>query len=400
MKTKSYFILAAILLLSFLLITQQACKKEKEKTNQLPKCKITSPANSQEITKGDTITISVEASDSDGNIKKVHFFIDGVDKASATNLPYNYSWNTNSESIGTHSIKTTSVDNDGGSSSDQISVTITETNNNPPIANFTANPTSGAAPLSVNFSDQSTNTPTTWQWDFGNGSTSTQQNPTYTYNSKGTYSVTLTVSNNNGSDTQTKTNYISVNGGATFTDPRDGQTYNIVTIGNQIWFAENLNFIPNKKNNWCYDNDPDNCRFYGQLYSWSTATNVCPSGWHLPTDNEWKTLEMFLGMSQSEANREGWRGTLEGRMLKSMHGWQNAGTGNDAVGFNAKPGGCYYKNNNNDAFYGKASDGYWWTATANGSTDAWNRTLIYKSNCINRRFDSKELGFSVRCVRD
>lgn len=85
---------------------------------------------------------------------------------------------------------------------------------NPPTANFYSNTTSGIAPLTVNFTDQSINEPTSWQWDFGDGGTSAQQNPSHIYNEDGSYTVSLTVSNNNGHDTKTIANYINVNGGS------------------------------------------------------------------------------------------------------------------------------------------------------------------------------------------
>lgn len=84
-------------------------------------------------------------------------------------------------------------------------------NENPPVAAFTGSPTSGDYPLTVNFVDQSSNTPTSWSWDFGDGvGTSTQQNPSYTYNAAGTYTVSLTAYNAYGSDIETKVDYITV----------------------------------------------------------------------------------------------------------------------------------------------------------------------------------------------
>lgn len=80
-----------------------------------------------------------------------------------------------------------------------------------PVANFTGTPTTGIMPLTVNFTDQSTNTPTSWSWNFGNNTTSTSQNPSCTYNTAGTYSVSLTATNTSGSGTVTKNNYIIVN---------------------------------------------------------------------------------------------------------------------------------------------------------------------------------------------
>jgi len=106
----------------FSTILTVSCKKE-EKANQPPTCKITAPANGEEVTKGDTLTISVETDDSDGSISEVRFFIDGVGKSSATSFPYNYNWNTGNESMGNHTIKATSIDNNGSSTSDEISVT-------------------------------------------------------------------------------------------------------------------------------------------------------------------------------------------------------------------------------------------------------------------------------------
>ena len=85
----------------------------------------------------------------------------------------------------------------------------------PPIANFTASPTSGVTPLGVTFTDQSTWTPSSWQWDFGDNTTSNVQNPVHTYNNTGDYTVTLTASNAGGSDVKVLSNYIHVVPGGT-----------------------------------------------------------------------------------------------------------------------------------------------------------------------------------------
>ena len=129
---------------------------------------------------------------------------DGTATSTLQNPSYTYT------SAGTYTVKLTAT-NAGGSNS------VTKTNyitvNIPaPVANFTASPTSGEFPLSVTFTDTSTNSPTSWAWDFTNdGSTdSTQQNPTFVYNSAGTYTVKLTVTNAGGGNTVTKTNFITV----------------------------------------------------------------------------------------------------------------------------------------------------------------------------------------------
>ncbi len=392
MKTKTILI-TLIGLLTVTVLIFQACKKEEEK-NQVPTCKITAPANGQEITKGEKVMISVEANDSDGNITEVRFFIDGVGKSSANSFPYNYEWDTDNESIGNHILKATSIDNSGGSNSDEISVEVIQ-GGSAPIAGFNADQTSGIVSLTVNFTDISTNNPTSWHWDFGNGSTSSEQNPTYTYNSAGTYTITLTATNEYGSDTKTKVDYITSTNTGNYTDPRDGQTYNIVNIGSQTWFAENLNY--ETSNSWWYGNSSTNGNIYGRLYTWNAALTACPSGWHLPSDEEWKTLEMYLGMSQSEADATSWRGTDEGKKMKSTSGWNSNGNGTDAVGFSALPGGDRYPNGD---FCHLGDTGYWWSATEGTNDYAWYRRLHYISDKVNRHYTGRDYGFSVRCLLD
>lgn len=272
----------------------------------------------------------------------------------------------------------------------------------PPVAGFTADPTSGTAPLTVNFTDQSTNSPTSWQWDFGDGASSTEQNPVHTYNNAGTYTVTLTASNSYGSNPEVKADYITVtNGGGgtgTFTDPRDGQTYNIVTIGSQTWFAENLNY--KTTNSWWYNNDPANGDVYGRLYTWDAAMTACPSGWHLPSDNEWKTLEMYLGMSQSEADGEGLRGKDEGGKMKetgTSH-WDFPNTGaTNTSGFTALPGGG---RDSSGSFGGLGHFGGWWSSTEDSGTTAWIRGLGFQYDEVARNHNYKTTGRSIRCLKN
>lgn len=179
-----------------------------------------------------------------------------------------------------------------------------------------------------------------------------------------------------------------------FTDKSDGRRYKWVQVGTQVWMAENLNY--KVKNSWCYDNKKSNCNKYGRLYNWRAANISCPSGWHLPTDDEWKTLEIHLGMSQSEADDTERRGTDEGKKLKSTSGWHSSGNGTDTVGFSALPGG--YRDTGGKV-YNLGYYGYWWSATADGSPQAWHRRLYYSDDGVVRR-DNEDYGFSVRCVRD
>lgn len=389
MKTKT-ILNALISLLVLITIIFQACKKDDE-SNKAPSCEITSPSAAENITENEIVTIVVNSTDSDGSITEVRFYIDNLNKASVNSSPYSYEWNTQGETIGNHTLKATCIDNEGASASDEITITIIS--GDLPISNFIADPVSGSVPLTVNFTDQSTNTPTSWEWDFGDGNNSTEQNPSHVYNDMGVYDVMLTVANDDGSDTKTATNLIIAKD--VFKDARDSQTYNIIAIGDQTWFAENLNY--EMPDSWWYMHDEANGDIYGRLYTWDAATMACPGGWHLPSDDEWKTLEMFLGMSQSEADKTEMRGTNEGEKLKSISGW-NSGTGTDQVGFAALPGGERDKNGN---FLYKGDFTALWTATPHAEFEiAWYRYMDGGENRVGREDYDKLSGYSVRCVKN
>lgn len=384
--------LALPILISLLLLLLIAACIEEEETNQAPTCRITSPVDGQEIAKGDTVIVLIEATDIDGSIIEVSFSVDGTKKDSSNNYPYTFYWTTTNESFGTHELQASSVDNLGDSSSDEISVILVDFS---PLAVFSANPTGGTAPLTVNFTDQSTNNPTQYQWNFGDGDTSILQNPTHTYNYGGTFTVALTVSNSINSNTATEDIVVEANVG-TFTDSRDNQTYNTIVIGTQTWFAENLNYETDISS--CYNYHPTNCVIYGRLYNWQMALYACPNGWHLPDDDEWKTLEIALGMSQSEADDTGLRGTNEGEKMKSTTSWNSNGNGTNSSGFNALAGG--YRGSVGSSFYNLGNYGLWWSSTAYISTNNWARTLSYDNDKVSRDYLHKAFGFSVRCVKD
>jgi uncharacterized protein (TIGR02145 family) len=203
----------------------------------------------------------------------------------------------------------------------------------------------------------------------------------------------------------------------------DGNTYKTVKIGDQLWMAENLKTtkykdgtpIPNETDDsywsslstgaYCwYNNDYSTYgSVYGALYNWFSVEtgNLCPTGWHVPTDLEWMTLEMHLGMTQAQANGTLYRGTDEGPKIKetgTVH-WSSPNTGaTNSSGFTALPGGYRYN------YFGNFDDighfGYWWSSTAYSTTGAWSRALTYNYSNVGRYGFNKTYGFSVRCVRD
>ena len=159
------------------------------------------------------------------------------------------------------------------------------------------------------------------------------------------------------------------------TDPRDGQVYKTVEIGEQIWMAENLNYADSaetpslKGNSWCYDDEQENCDKYGRLYSWAAAIDsvklykenslkcglgkncdmpskvqgICPEGWHLPSYDEWDTLIDSVGGKDRA-----------GMVLKARNGWKEGEYGSDSYGFSALPAGessrSYYSYDGDDFF--------------------------------------------------
>ena len=181
-----------------------------------------------------------------------------------------------------------------------------------------------------------------------------------------------------------------------FTDSRDGKTYKTVQIGNQVWMTENLAYYGGN-GCWAFNNDEKNIATYGRLYTWDAAKAACPTGWHLPTDNEWKQLEMAIGMSQSTVDDSDWRGTNEGIKLKATSYWNSNGNGTDDFSFSGLPGGFR-------ATDGRFEDlkrrGGWWTSTEIYANYAWTRYLLYAAPKINRGYFGKDFGCSVRCVRD
>jgi uncharacterized protein (TIGR02145 family) len=192
----------------------------------------------------------------------------------------------------------------------------------------------------------------------------------------------------------------------------EGQTYKTVRIGEQVWFAENLNYAA--KGSKCYGNSEANCDTYGRLYDWSTAMNnsasskanpsgvqgVCPSGWHLPSDAEWGVLMTAVGGANTA-----------GTKLKATSGWNDyngaSGNGTDDYGFSALPGGI----GNSDGRFGSVAGyyGYWWSATESHPSYAYSRRMSFSSSVGSRLGGSDMNGdygdksfyfFSVRCLQD
>jgi uncharacterized protein (TIGR02145 family) len=201
----------------------------------------------------------------------------------------------------------------------------------------------------------------------------------------------------------------------------DGNIYTSVQIGTQVWLVENLKTtkyndgtpIPNitEAASWAaattgaysdYSNTPENSAIYGRLYNWyvvdnNEATkmasnggkNVCPAGWHVPSDDEWKKLTNYLGGYAVAADKLKETGTTH---------WitPNAGATNE-TGFTALPGGW---RNGSYSYMGIGGAGMWWSSTESYLTTAWYRSMDYINPNVKFSPTDKKAGLSVRCVRD
>lgn len=192
-------------------------------------------------------------------------------------------------------------------------------------------------------------------------------------------------------------------------DSRDKQVYKTVQIGDQRWMAENLRF--NLKGTLCYNKQESNCREYGRLYTWAAAMrlvdyynstsitklkkrvhDVCPAGWHIPSNKEWKKMKYFVG-------KKG-RSDGVGISLKAKEGWDRElrlPAGSDEFGFNALPAG---EKHYVGEYMDKGASTQFWASNEFDAYGAYFWRLAYDSRTLDKVYDAKDNAVSVRCVED
>lgn len=329
-----------------------------EKENKAPTVEIVNPPDESILLKGDIVPIKAMADDEDGSITELSIYVEGEVVGTAESSSYVYNWNTADLDVGVYVLSATALDD--GDKSDAVNITILM-------------------------------------------STYGGLNPDLEYGS--------------------------------VTDI-DGNIYSTIELGSQVWMAENLKVVHypdgtpitqiSDEAEWIamttdiqaycwYDNLTEYSDSSGALYTWAAAMNgelssdtipsgvqgVCPDGWHLPSDAEWKVLEIFLGMTQTQVDSYDWRGNDEGGQLKetgfSKWAFPNIG-GSNSSGFTAVPGGF---RSAMGAFYGiDQSASFWTSKEEEGTVNAWYRTLNFDREQMYRQYNEMRMGLSVRCVKD
>lgn len=428
-----FFILATLLILLTLLACSNTSTGTKDEES--PTVSITSPVNNSEWDEGVFVSIIAEATDNEG-ISRVDFYVDGILEFSDNEPDYRYEWNTTNQS-GDHILMAKAYDtNDNESSSALVNVKII---NDAPLASFTVNPSSGDtstvfqvdASACSDTEDDVAALEVRWDWE-ADGTWDTNYSAIKTadhqYSVDGRRRILLEVKDTNG---QTDTTSLQITITTESVDPGivtdyDGNEYTTVKIGNQRWMVENLRVTHYRDGtsvpfiylaaSWAlasngaycyYDLNTSNIAEYGLLYNFHAVDNakgLAPEGWHVASSEEWKEMEMYLGMTQEQADLTLWRGTDEGGKLKetgTTH-WDNPNTGaSNETGFTAIPGG--WRSPYDGSFGGIGEFTSFWTSTgttSSNSTYATTRSLNNTEARINRSGSLRVTGQSVRCVKD
>lgn len=182
----------------------------------------------------------------------------------------------------------------------------------------------------------------------------------------------------------------------TMTDPRDGEIYTILKIGEQVWMGQNLRF--NASGSML---NPDNpAKAYGRLYKLIAAQTACPGGWHLPSDAEWDKLEMAHGMPASFVGQGGWRGK-HATQMKSTTAWEDDGNGTDRLGFTVLPAGYYFSEKFDElaGLQGLGSSAAFWSSMEGNQGMA---RFMFSPRTFVNKWEDDETGaaLSCRCVQD
>lgn len=271
-----------------------------------------------------------------------------------------------------------SSDNDDGSST-QLSSSSSELSNSPNYSSSSSSSMNSSSSEESSSSDNSSSS-------VGSSSSSSSVNSSSSEESSSSDNSSSSIGDSSSSSEQSSSSVPDIIDATDITDSRDNQTYKIVVIGTQVWMARNLNYNVNGSK--CQGNKTANCDSYGRLYDWEMATTVCPSGWHLPSADEWEQLMDYI---ESEKDCR-----CAGKHLKAKSGWDNDGNGPDSYNFSALPGGSA---DPSGSFEATGYHAIWWSSASDGDR-ASGRSIEDRYDGLNYNSNSKLHLYSVRCLKD
>ena len=433
-----HIILSLILSASFVFY---ACKKEKDGVDPGPPqhvCEIINPPDSSEVQLGMILLIEANVAGF-GQEVKVIFFIDSIQILETSEVPYDFSWDTEGWLPGLYTIRALAYD-DLIWTEDEIIVILIDTiiPPQPPVPVISISPETGTTDTvfifdaSGSYDQEDPVGDLLFRWDFeGDGEWDTEfsHDPVFEhkYVHVGHYHVKLEVMDMDTMASDTVKSLLvnhSINPDpceGIVSIPHGGKVYHTVPVGDQCWLRENLdigvmlNGGEAQTNNqviekYCYNDDTANCEKYGGLYMWKEMMNhfpiqggkgICPTGWHVPTDDEWKELEGFadsqFGIGDPEWDENSFRGYDAGKRLKSLMGWEFGGNGNNLFGFKARAAGYW---ESGSSFVREGEETHFWSSLHDSGHNAVKRMLKYDNDKISRSYHWDEAAFSVRCIRD
>ena len=439
-RNTSLLLIFFILMLHIIFIT--SCIKEDDYVPEevTPECTIVSPDNNDTFQVGSIVHLVANISGFKDDVR-IRYMIDTIQLAEVLTSPFDFNWMTAGWDTGIHIVKAIAYTTSPSElAENKVRVILVDTIAPPqmPVPVITITPPAGTTD-SIFYFDASTSydpdgniEDLRFRWDFdGDGSWDTdlteENNFMHKYTHPSLYEVRLEVVDADSMIADTVKNllvshslapdacegYVSL--------PHGGQIYHTVAIGNQCWLRENMNIgimIPSdssQTNNsiiekYCYEDDTANCTKYGGLYQWKEMVKyfplqgiqgICPNGWHIPSDVEWKELEGYVdthyGPGDPEWDMTQFRGFDAGKHLKSLLGWYANGHGDNWYDFKALPGGFWESGLN---FQEESEGAHFWTSTHDSGQNGIKRSLRFDEDRSSRAYYWEQAAFSVRCIRD
>ena len=435
-KLLNNILLVNLLLLLAILVS---CEKNDsdDVTPATPTCEIITPDDSSTIQQGIILRIEVMLSGF-GEDARVRFTVDSIQVSETLGAPYEFMFDTEGWAIGMHTIKTEAYEA-FTLASDEIIIILIDTIVPPqtPVPVISIVPESGNTDTIFSFDASGSYDyedpfeDLLFRWDFdGDGSWDTDFTDEviffHKYTHPSNYQVKLEVIDSDGMTADTIYALLVIHSGSPdacegyVSIPYGGQVYHTVAIGDQCWFRENLNIgemingVAQSDNEvfekYCYNNDSANCEKYGGLYQWKEMMDyfplqgtqgICPNGWHIPIDDDWKELEGYAdtqyGVGDPIWDENSFRGFDAGKHLKSLLGWNSGGNGDNLFDFKALPAGFW---ESGFAFNSETEEAHFWSSTHDNGLNAASRMLKFDTDKISRSFRWDEAAFSVRCIKD